>query len=172
MSVLGEIIVNVKYEDQLVKSLVLIVVNGDGPTLFGRNWLKHIRLNWKQIASVSLESLPDKVKQICEKYPDVLKEELRNWIVWSQKEHSEWATPIVVLPTPDGRFRICGDFKVTLNPVMSVDQYPPKPQDLYASLSGGKKFTTLDLSQAFLQLTLEEQSQKLVVINTHKGMYK
>ena len=56
---------------------------------------------------------------------------------------------------------------------MDVDQYPlPKPQDLFATLSGGKKFTTLDLSQAYLQLTLDEQSQNLVVINTHKGLYK
>ena len=63
---------------------------------------------------------------------------------------------------------MCGDFKVTLNPVMSVDHYPlPKPQDLFASLSGGKKFTVLDLAQAYLQLPLDEQTQKLVVVNTH-----
>ena len=78
--------------------------------------------------------------------------------------HSEWATPIIVIPRPDGRIRICGDFKVTLNPVMSVDQYPlPKPQDLYATLSGGKKFTTLDLSQAYHQLMLDEQAQNYCV---------
>ena len=72
-----------------------------------------------------------------------------------------------------GEDRLCGDFKVTLNPVMAVDQYPlPKPQDLYATLSGGKKFTKLDLSQAYLQLMLDDQSQSLVVINTHKGLYK
>ena len=47
-----------------------------------------------------------------------------------------------------------------------------KPQDLFASLSGGKTFTILDLTQAYLQLALDKQSQKLVVINTHKGLYK
>jgi hypothetical protein len=56
---------------------------------------------------------------------------------------------------------------------MSVDQYPlPKPQDLFATLSGGEEFTTLDLSQAYLQLQLDDESQKLVVVNTHKGLYK
>ena len=56
---------------------------------------------------------------------------------------------------------------------MLVDQYPlPKPQDLYATLSGGKKFTTLDLSQAYHQLMLDEQAQNYCVINTHKGLYK
>ena len=88
--------------------------------------------------------------------------------------HSEWATPLVVLPKPNGRFRICGDFKVTLNPSLVVDQYPlPTPQDMFATLAGGKEFTTLDLAQAYLQLELDETTQKLYsVVNTQKGLYK
>ena len=53
--------------------------------------------------------------------------------------HSKWATPIVVVPKSDGRYRICGNFEVTLNPILSVDLYPfPKPQDIFAILAGGK----------------------------------
>ena len=51
--------------------------------------------------------------------------------------HSEWATPFVPV-LKDGHTRICGDYKVTVNPILEVDQYPfPKPDDLFASLSGG-----------------------------------
>ena len=39
-------------------------------------------------------------------------------------------------------------------------------------MSGGQTFTTLDLSHAYLQLELEEESQELVTINTPKGLYK
>ena len=57
--------------------------------------------------------------------------------------------------------------------MIDIDQYPlPKPEHLFASLSGGQKFTVLDLSQAYQQLSLEEESQKLVTINTHRGLYK
>ena len=34
---------------------------------------------------------------------------------------SEWAAPIVVVPKKDHRVRICGDYKVTINPVIEVD---------------------------------------------------
>ena len=34
-------------------SLPLVVVKGDGASLFGRNWLEHIKLNWSAIHSVS-----------------------------------------------------------------------------------------------------------------------
>ena len=39
-------------------------------------------------------------------------------------------------------------------------------------LSGGLTFTKIDLSQAYQQISLDEESQKYVVINTHKGLFK
>jgi len=84
---------------------------------------------------------------------------------------SDWAAPIVAAPKSNGRIRICGDFKVTANPFIEVDTHPlPKPEDLFASLSGGQKFTKIDLSQAYQQVILEEDSRKFIVINTH-GVY-
>ncbi len=47
---MGELQVNVSYGDQRAQ-LPLIVVDGNGPNLMGRNWLKHIQLNWQHIYS-------------------------------------------------------------------------------------------------------------------------
>ena len=59
-------------------------------------------------------------------------------------DHSEWAAPIVAVPKKDGTFRICGDYKVTVNQALAVDQYPlPKPDDLFATLAGGKSSQNL-----------------------------
>ena len=56
--------------------------------------------------------------------------------VLSKVEFSEWAAPIVPVKT-DGRVRICGDFKVTVNPVLQDITYPlPKIEDTFAKLSG------------------------------------
>ena len=78
-----------------------------------------------------------------------------------------------MVPKKEGNIRICGDYKVTVNPALAVDIHPiPKPQELFASLAGGEKFTKLDLSQAYQQLLLDEKSKELMTINTHKGLFR
>ena len=87
--------------------------------------------------------------------------------------YSEWAAPIVPVPKKNGRMRICGDYKVTLNPCLEVDQYPlPKPKELFATILGGERFTKLDLSQAYQQMVLNDDSKDLVTINTHCRLYR
>ena len=76
-------------------------------------------------------------------------------------DHSEWAAPIVTVPKKDGKVHFCGDYKVTINPILEVDQYPlPRPIDLFATLAGGKYFSKLDLSQAYNQIQVDAESQK------------
>lgn len=92
--------------------------------------------------------------------------------VLSPVSHSDWATPIVPVLKKDGSVRICGDFKVTLNPACAVEQYPiPVIEDMFAALSGGECFSTLDLRDAYSQVPLDEAARKLCVINTHKGLF-
>ena len=58
--------VEVKYESQGAK-LPLVVVEGTGPTLLGRNWLGSIRLDWGKIhytASTRLQNLLEKYKEV------------------------------------------------------------------------------------------------------------
>ena len=87
---------------------------------------------------------------------------------------SEWAAPIVaVLKQGRVNVRICGDYRVTVNPVSNLNRYPiPKMADLFAKLGKGRFFSKLDLSHAYQQLPLDEQSKQFVVINTHKGMFR
>lgn len=46
---------------------------------------------------------------------------------------SEWAAPIVPILKQDNTTRICGDYKVKVNAVHKLDNYPiPKTEDLLA----------------------------------------
>ena len=59
--------------------------------------------------------------------------------------HSQWAALVVPAPKNTGHIRLCGEYKVTINPALKVDQHPlPKPVDLFASLSSGTKFSKID----------------------------
>ena len=85
---------------------------------------------------------------------------------------SEWATPIVPVLKKDGSIQICGDYKLTANIATSCDKYPlPRIEDLFASLSGGKIFSTLDLKLAYKQLALSDDAKKFTIA-THKLLYR
>lgn len=109
-------------------------------------------------------------------YMDAIRDEIQRNLsagIIESIDTSDWAAPIVPVKKPNGKIRICGDFKVTLNPQMWVDQYPiPTIDELLARLDNGVKFTKLDLSDAYLQIELDEDSKKLVVINTPIGLFR
>uniref|UniRef100_A0A914UPP6 RNA-directed DNA polymerase n=1 Tax=Plectus sambesii TaxID=2011161 RepID=A0A914UPP6_9BILA len=87
--------------------------------------------------------------------------------------YSDWAAPVVIAPKPGGQIRLCADFSTGLNASLDLHQYPlPKPEELFSKLNGGQVFSKIDFSEAYLQMELEEESKKLVVINTHKGLFQ
>ena len=210
IAVVGKLDVGVSYRSQIA-NLPLLVVKGAGPSLFGRNWLQQVRLDWHEIFSLQNTSLHTilqkhgavfqdglgtlkgfKAKILVEEgaqprfckarsVPYALREKVEKKLedlvaegTLEPTQFSEWASPIVPVLKSDGTsVRICGDFKQTVNPVSKLDRYPiPKVEDLFATLSGGKTFTKLDLSQAYQQLLLDDESKQYVVINTHKGLFR
>lgn len=93
--------------------------------------------------------------------------------ILSKVDWSQWATPIVPVAKKNGAVRVCGDFKVTINPVLQAERYPlPRIEDIFANLSGGKRFSKIDLAEAYLQMEMEEESKVYLTIHTHKGLYQ
>ena len=209
LQVVGQIEAKVQYEKQEAK-LPLIVVEGNGPSLFGRDWLAQIFLDWKKIHSlqkcvlkevldrhshVFKENLgtlqgyeahlyvdPQAKPRYCKARPvpysmrTIVEQELDRLVsegILEPVKFADWASPIVPVLKADGRsVRICGDFKL-LNQACKLDKYPlPKIEDLFVKVAGGKAFTKLDLSQAYQQVPLAEESRKYVVINTHRGLFQ
>lgn len=57
------------------------------------------------------------------------------------------------IPKKTGEIFICRDFKVTLNHILSAEQYPLAHIDnLFAGRRKGKKFSKIDLNQDYLQM--------------------
>ena len=208
LDVIGQAQVEITYENQTAK-VPLQIVKGQGPSLFGRNWLRDIKLNWGSIKKISndLDNMlskhqavfkdelgtmqgvkaklfvkPDsrpkffKPRPVLHALKGAIEQELdrlETMGVIEKVRYSEWAAPIVPVVKPDNSIRVCGDYKVTVNSVLEVDQHPlPNPEELFVTLSGGEKYSKLDLSRAYQQILLDEDSREYVTINTHKGLYR
>ena len=84
---------------------------------------------------------------------------------------ADWAAPIVPIVKEDGTVRICGDYKLTVNQGSKLESYPvPRVENLFASLSGGRLFSKIDLSNAYQQMRLDDSSKAYTTINTQKGL--
>ncbi|CAF1158398.1 unnamed protein product [Adineta steineri] len=109
-------------------------------------------------------------------YLDGIKTEIERNVnagIIERVDTSAWAAPIVPVKKPNGKIRICGDFKVTVNPQIWIDQHPiPSIDELFTRLNNGIKFSKLDLSDAYLQIELDDSSKQLVVINTPLGLFR
>ena len=87
-------------------------------------------------------------------------------------EFSNYAAPIVVVRKANGTIRICGDYSTGLNDSLHPHEYPiPTPEQIFASLANTRLFTQLDLSDAYLQVEMDDNSKALLAINTHKGLF-
>ena len=60
-------------------TLPLVVVNGDGISLLGRNWLEEIKLNWNEVAKINGITRPphhEKLNDLLKQYEDIFRDEL------------------------------------------------------------------------------------------------
>lgn len=81
-------------------------------------------------------------------------------------------TPIVPVMKPNGQVRISGDFKVTVNRYLHLTQFPLSHiEEIFEQLSGSAVNSKLYLPDAYLQVELDEESKRHVVITTHKGLF-
>ena len=76
IAVVGEMITQVQYGSH-VKELGLVVVQGEGPSWFGCNWLEHFQLDWKIVGLAALETYSQaRVDVLLNKYKEVFAEGL------------------------------------------------------------------------------------------------
>ncbi|XP_064468546.1 uncharacterized protein K02A2.6-like [Ornithodoros turicata] len=215
---LGVVVVNVDYKSKHY-SLPLHVLDKSGPSLIGRDWLRHIRLDWSVLHKLnavenSKASCTEAAKRLFSKYSQLFNNELgcikgeKVQLRLKQEEKpkflkarpvpfalrpkvekelkameemgiispvmtSDFATPVVPVVKSNGQVRLCGDYKVTINPLLESVQYPlPRIDDLLADLAGGVKFSRIDLSRAYQQIEVDEDSLDCLTINTTLGMYR
>ena len=85
---------------------------------------------------------------------------------------SPWASPLHLVPKPDGSWRPTGDYR-RLNNATVPDRYLiPNIQDFSASLSGCTVFSTLDPVKGFLQVPMSPSDIQKTAVITPFGLYE
>ncbi|XP_064478224.1 uncharacterized protein K02A2.6-like [Ornithodoros turicata] len=93
--------------------------------------------------------------------------------IWKPVDTSEYGTPIVPVVKKDCTVRLCGDYKVTLNPYSNVDNYPlPRVDEVLSALACGQFYSKIDLSRAYQQVLMSPTSRRYLTVNTHKGLFE
>ena len=105
-----------------------------------------------------------------------VKEELDRLVNTGKLEkvyESAWSSPTVNILKKDNSVRICGEFSASVNkfldpvnsPLISID-------DVISQVGDAKYFSKIDLSNAFLQLPLDNDSKIYTTINTSEGLFR
>lgn len=85
---------------------------------------------------------------------------------------SPWASPLHVVPKPDGTWRMCGDYRA-LNARTTPDRYPvPNIQDFNAAFAGTVVFTKLDIVRAYYQIPVAEADIEKTAVITPFGLFE
>lgn len=86
---------------------------------------------------------------------------------------SAWGTPLVIVVKKCGNLRICGDYSKTINPHLKESNYPlPLIDDIFQTLQRGKYYSKIDLSEAYHQIEVDDETSSLLAWSTHLGTYK
>jgi hypothetical protein len=126
--------------------------------------------------------LRDKAKPIFHKERDVpyaLRDKVNKELdmlesqgIISKVATSDWGSPLVVIPKPDGNVRLCVDYKIGVNERLVNANYPIRRiDDILNSLRNSRYFCRLDLYKAYLHVLVDEESSQIQTIATHRGTY-
>ncbi|XP_076049340.1 uncharacterized protein LOC143030018 [Oratosquilla oratoria] len=89
-----------------------------------------------------------------------------------QPSHSPWASPVVLVPKPDGSMRLCVDYR-RVNAVTEADGYPlPRIDDVIDDVGSARWVTKLDLLKGSYQVRLTERSRAISAFVTPEGLYE
>lgn len=101
-----------------------------------------------------------------------LEEALQTDIIEKVTQPSSWISPIVIIFKPNNDIRICIDMRQA-NKAILRENYPlPTFDSFMTKLRNAKYFSRLDLTNAYHQIELHEDSRFITTFITHRGMFR
>ncbi len=126
-----------------------------------------------------IETLPGEVERsrpyrLPEHKKNVVQEELKAMLNLGviEESHSDWASPIVLVPKTDGSVRFYVDYR-KVNAMSKLDAYPmPRVDELLDRLGAARFYSTLDLMKGYWQIPLSPLSKEKTAFTTPFGLHQ
>ena len=116
----------------------------------------------------------------CKPYPvpyarrEAIKQEVNKMLELGviERSNSPYAAPVVMVPKKDNTVRFCVDYR-RLNKVTVFDPEPmPNPEDLFTELTKSNYLSKIDISKAYWQIPMTEESKPKTAFVTPDAQYQ
>ena len=89
-----------------------------------------------------------------------------------EPSQSKYSSPCILVPKPDGTYRLCTDYR-KINNITKTDSYPiPRMDDCIDKVGKAKFVTKFDLLKGFWQVPLTDRAKELSAFVTPDGLYQ
>ena len=86
--------------------------------------------------------------------------------------NSDWRSPCVMMPKPDGRIRFCTDYR-KVNAVTKTDAYHvPRVDDCVDKVGKAKFLTKINLLKGYWCVPLTDRGREISAFVTPSGLYE
>ena len=89
-----------------------------------------------------------------------------------EPSQSDLSSPCILVPKPDGTFRMCTDYR-KVNSVTKTDSFPvPRMDDCIDNIGQAKYVTKFDLLKGFWQIPFTDRAKEISAFVTPDGLYQ
>ena len=89
-----------------------------------------------------------------------------------EPSQSSWSSPCILVPKPDGSYRMCTDYR-KVNNLTKSDNFPiPRIDDCVDKIGNAKYVSKFDLLKGFWQIPLSERAKEISAFVTPRGLYQ
>ena len=112
-----------------------------------------------RMSPVKKESLKDEIQYL-----------LENDFI--EPSNSDWSSPCILVPKPDGAYRLCTDYR-KVNGVTKTDSFPiPRIDDCIDKIGKAKYVAKFDLLKGFWQIPLTDNAKEVSAFVTPDGLFR